>query len=102
MPANSSAVTTLIAIFAFSVVGGAGPRGKHGLLYRAPVINISRDPRWGRVQECFGEDPYLTSRLGVAYVKGLQGDHPKYLKVASTLKHFAVNNQEQGRFSLTA
>jgi beta-glucosidase len=83
-------------------VGGAGPRGKHGLVYRAPVINISRDPRWGRVQECFGEDPYLTSRIGVAYVQGLQGDHPRYLKVASTLKHFAVNNQEQGRFSLSA
>jgi len=82
--------------------GAAGPRGKHGLVYRAPVINISRDPRWGRVQECFGEDPYLTSRIGVAYVQGLQGDHPKYLKVASTLKHFAVNNQEQGRFSLSA
>jgi beta-glucosidase len=83
-------------------VGASGPRGKHGLVYRAPVINISRDPRWGRIQECFGEDPYLTSRIGVAYVKGLQGDDPKYLKVASTLKHFAVNNQEQGRFSLTA
>jgi beta-glucosidase len=82
--------------------GASGPRGKHGLVYRAPVINISRDPRWGRIQECFGEDPFLTSRIGVAYVQGLQGDHPKYLKVASTLKHFAVNNQEQGRFSLTA
>ena len=74
-----------------------GPRGKHGLVYRAPVINISRDPRWGRIQECYGEDPYLTSRIGVAYVKGLQGNHPRYLKVASTLKHFAVNNQERGR-----
>jgi beta-glucosidase len=87
---------------ALHYIGAAGPRGTHGLVYRAPVINISRDPRWGRVQECFGEDPYLTSRIGVAYVQGLQGDNPKYLKVASTLKHFAVNNQEQGRFSLSA
>src|SRR5580658_9734898 len=83
-------------------IGADGPRAKAGLVFRSPVINISRDPRWGRVQECFGEDPYLTSRIGVAYVQGLQGDHPKYLKVASTLKHFAVNNQEQGRFSLSA
>jgi beta-glucosidase len=83
-------------------VGADGPRGKHGLVYRAPVINISRDPRWGRIQECFGEDPYLTSRIGVAYVQGLQGSDPRYLKVASTLKHFAVNNQEAGRMSLSA
>src|SRR5580658_1605928 len=82
--------------------GAQGPQGPCGLVYRAPVINISRDPRWGRIQECYGEDPYLTSRIGVAYVQGLQGNHPKYLKVASTLKHFAVNNQEQGRFSLSA
>jgi beta-glucosidase len=82
--------------------GANGPHGKHGLVYRAPVINISRDPRWGRIQECFGEDPFLCSRITVAYVKGLQGDHPNYLKVASTLKHFAVNNQEKGRFSLSA
>jgi beta-glucosidase len=79
-----------------------GPHGRHGLVYRAPVINISRDPRWGRIQECYGEDPFLTSRIGVAYVQGLQGNDPKYLKVASTLKHFAVNNQERGRTSLSA
>lgn len=83
-------------------IGAAGPHGQHGLVYRAPVINISRDPRWGRIQECYGEDPFLTSRIAVAYVQGLQGNNPKYLKVASTLKHFAVNNQEQGRMSLSA
>jgi len=83
-------------------IGAAGPHGRHGLVYRGPVINISRDPRWGRIQECYGEDPFLTSRIGVAYVQGLQGNDPKYLKVASTLKHFAVNNQEQGRTSLSA
>jgi beta-glucosidase len=82
--------------------GGSGMRGKAGLVYRAPVINISRDPRWGRIQECFGEDPFLCGRITVAYVQGLQGDHPKYLKLAATLKHFAVNNQEDGRFSFLA
>jgi beta-glucosidase len=81
-------------------IGAEGPRGKHGLVYRSPVINISRDPRWGRIQECFGEDPYLAGRITVAYVQGLQGNHPKYLKVASTLKHFAVNNVETNRHGL--
>ena len=83
-------------------IGADGPRSKHGLVFRSPVINISRDPRWGRIQECFGEDPYLAGRITVAYVQGLQGSHPKYLKVASTLKHFAVNNAETDRHSLSA
>jgi beta-glucosidase len=77
--------------------------GEHkGLIYRAPVINIERNPYWGRNEEAYGEDPYLTGRLGVAYVKGLQGNDPKYLKLVSTLKHYAVNNVEQGRTSLSA
>lgn len=63
-----------------------------GLTFWSPNINIFRDPRWGRGQETFGEDPYLTSRLGVAFVKGLQGDDPKYLKVVATPKHFAVQS----------
>jgi beta-glucosidase len=75
---------------------------KKGLIYRAPVINISRNPYWGRINECFGEDPYLTGRLGVNFVQGLQGDDPKYLKLVSTLKHFAVNNVERDRKSLNA
>lgn len=79
-----------------------GPEGPCGLVYRAPVINLSRNPRWGRIQECFGEDPYLSGRIGVAYVRGLQGDDPKYLKIAATLKHFAVNNVETHRQSLSA
>ena len=84
-------------------VTAGGERLRHnGLVYRSPVINISRDPRWGRILEAFGEDPYLTSRITVAYVKGMQGDDPKYLKLAATLKHFAVNNQEAGRTSLSA
>jgi beta-glucosidase len=64
----------------------------YGLTFWSPNINIFRDPRWGRGQETYGEDPYLTSRLGVAFVKGMQGDDPKYLKVVSTPKHFAVHS----------
>ncbi len=75
---------------------------KKGLIYRSPVINISRNPYWGRINECFGEDPYLDGRIGVAYVQGLQGDDPKYLKLVSTLKHYAVNNVERGRQGLSA
>src|ERR1700755_1941539 len=63
-----------------------------GLTIWSPNINIFRDPRWGRGQETYGEDPYLTSRLGVAFVKGLQGDDPKYYKVIATPKHFAVHS----------
>ena len=63
----------------------------------SPVVNMARDPRWGRTQETYGEDPWLTGRLGVAFVTGLQGDDPHYLKVVSTPKHFAGNNQEDGR-----
>jgi beta-glucosidase len=79
-----------------------GPRSPHGLVFRSPVINISRDPRWGRIQEVFSEDPYLTGRMAVAYVKGLQGEDLAHLKVASTVKHFAVNNVEAGRQHLSA
>ena len=61
-----------------------------GLTYYSPSINIYRDPRWGRGQETYGEDPFLTSRMGVAYVKGLQGNDPKYLKVAACAKHYAA------------
>jgi hypothetical protein len=68
----------------------------------APVINIGRNPCWGRNEEAYGEGPCLTGRIGVAYVKGLQGDDPKYLKLVSTLKHDAVNNVEQGRQQLSA
>ncbi len=81
----------------------SGERLRHnGLVYRSPVINISRDPRWGRIHEAFGEDPYLTSRMTVAYVRGTQGDDSRYLKLAATLKHYAVNNQERDRQSLSA
>lgn len=63
-----------------------------GLTFWSPNINIFRDPRWGRGQETYGEDPYLTGRLGVAFVKGLQGDDPRYLKVIATPKHYAVHS----------
>lgn len=63
-----------------------------GLTFWSPNINIFRDPRWGRGQETYGEDPYLTSQMGVAFVKGLQGSHPKYRKTDATAKHFAVHS----------
>jgi beta-glucosidase len=63
-----------------------------GLTFWSPNINIFRDPRWGRGHETFGECPYLTSRLGVEFCKGLEGDDPKYLKIVATPKHFAVHS----------
>ncbi len=63
-----------------------------GLTFWSPNINIFRDPRWGRGQETYGEDPYLTSKLGVAFIQGLQGDDPKYLLAVATPKHFAVHS----------
>ncbi len=63
-----------------------------GLTFWSPNINIFRDPRWGRGQETYGEDPYLTSRMGVAFVKGLQGNDPEYFKVIATPKHYAVHS----------
>ena len=63
-----------------------------GLTFWSPNINIFRDPRWGRGQETYGEDPYLTGQMGIQFVKGLQGDDPKYLKLVATAKHFAVHS----------
>ncbi len=63
-----------------------------GLSFWTPNINIFRDPRWGRGQETYGEDPYLTSKMGIAFVKGLQGDDPKYLKTAACAKHYVVHS----------
>lgn len=63
-----------------------------GLTVWSPNVNIFRDPRWGRGQETYGEDPYLTSRLGVAFVKGLQGDDARYLRTVATPKHYAVHS----------
>lgn len=70
-----------------------GHRGMYvGLTHWSPNINIFRDPRWGRGQETYGECPYLTSRMGVAFVRGLQGSHPKYLKLVATPKHYAAHS----------
>jgi beta-glucosidase len=93
------------AIHEMGVVIGVEGRAKYNMAIRAgerkifegitfwsPNINIFRDPRWGRGQETYGEDPFLTSRMGVAFVTGLQGDDPKYLRVVSTPKHYAVHS----------
>jgi beta-glucosidase len=64
----------------------------HGLTFWSPNINIFRDPRWGRGQETYGEDPFLTANLAVAFIQGMQGNDPRYLKVVATAKHFAVHS----------
>ena len=64
----------------------------YGLTFWTPNINLFRDPRWGRGQETYGEDPFLTARLGVAFIRGLQGDDPKYVKAMACAKHFAVHS----------
>ena len=74
----------------------------YGLTFWSPVVNMARDPRWGRTQETYGEDPYLTSRMGVAFVKGLQGEDSRYLKLVATPKHYAVNNDEEHRHTGSA
>lgn len=67
-----------------------------GLTFWSPNINIFRDPRWGRGHETYGEDPYLTAQLGKAFIEGLQGDDPKYLKAAACAKHYAVHSGPEG------
>jgi beta-glucosidase len=70
-----------------------GKRGIYqGLTFWTPNINLFRDPRWGRGMETYGEDPYLTSRMAVQFIRGLEGDDPKYLKVVATAKHYAVHS----------
>ena len=71
--------------------------GSGGLVVRAPNADLSRDPRWGRSEESYGEDPFLVGTLTVAYVKGLQGDNPKYWMTASLMKHFLANSNEKNR-----
>lgn len=69
------------------------------LTFWSPTVNMARDPRWGRTPETYGEDPFLTGVIGCEFVKGLQGNNPRYLKTVSTPKHFAVNNEEHNRSS---
>ena len=68
------------------------------LTFWSPTVNMARDPRWGRTPETYGEDPFLSGVMGTAFVKGLQGEDPRYLKIVSTPKHFVANNEEHNRF----
>ncbi len=72
---------------------------RSGLIVRAPNADLARDPRWGRTEEVFGEDPFLVGALATAFTRGLQGDHPRYWKTAALLKHFLANSNEDGRNS---
>jgi len=75
---------------------------KGGLVMRAPNADLARDPRWGRTEESYGEDAFLVSQMTVAFVKGLQGNNPKYWKSASLMKHFMANSNEDGRDSTSS
>ena len=72
------------------------------LTFWSPTVNMARDPRWGRTPETYGEDPFLSGETGAAFVWGLQGKDPRYLKVVSTPKHFTANNEEHNRFECNA
>ena len=89
-------IGTVVSIEARAKYNDAVLHGNHdrfyGLTIWSPNINIFRDPRWGRGQETYGEDPFLTSRLGVAFVKGIQGDDPNYFRAIATPKHYAVHS----------
>lgn len=75
----------------------------NGLLtFWSPDLNLCRDPRWGRTGETYGEDPYLAGKMGAAFVRGLQGHDPRYLKAVATPKHYTANNEEHNRFSCNA
>src|SRR5579864_7256447 len=113
-PVGLAATFDVPLIHDMAIVIGTEARAKHnqavkagrrdimeGLDFWSPNINIFRDPRWGRGQETYGEDPFLTGRMGVAFVTGLQGDDPKYFRVISTPKHFAVHSgPEPSRHSI--
>lgn len=87
----------------YNIAISKGERGNHqGLTFWSPNINIFRDPRWGRGQETYGEDPYLTGRMAVQFIRGMQGNDPRYYKVVATAKHFAVHSgpeSERHRFN---
>jgi len=71
--------------------------GRGGLVMRAPNADLGRDPRWGRTEECYGEDPFFNGTMATAFIHGLQGDNPRYWQTASLLKHFFANSNEDGR-----
>lgn len=88
----ASAISTEARV-KYAIAQKMGNHGKYaGLTFWSPNVNIFRDPRWGRGQETFGEDPLLTARMGVAFVRGLQGDDPKHLKAAAAAKHYLVHS----------
>ena len=104
-PVGLAATFDAPLIHDMAVVIGTEGRAKHnqavraghsdvmeGLDFWSPNINIFRDPRWGRGQETYGEDPFLTGRMGIAFITGMQGDDPKYFRVIATAKHFAVHS----------
>ena len=90
------AIGDVVATEARAKFNAKGVEGDHGwfngLTIWSPNINIFRDPRWGRGQETYGEDPFLTARMGVAFIQGMQGDDPQYLKAVACAKHFAVHS----------
>ena len=88
----ASAIGTEARVVNVRAVRAGGSTIFHGLDFWAPNVNIFRDPRWGRGQETYGEDPYLTGRMAVAFVTGMQGTDPHYYRVISTPKHFAVHS----------
>ena len=73
--------------------------GRGGIVVRAPNADLGRDPRWGRTEECYGEDAFLVGRFAVAFIRGLQGEHPRYWTAAALMKHFLANSNEDGRES---
>ena len=73
-----------------------------GLTYWSPTVNMARDPRWGRSEENYGEDVYLSSQIAVNFIKGMQGNDPNYLKTVATMKHFAANNVEKNRYGISS
>ncbi len=93
---NEELVTQVTTMISDEIRALRNTIGKE-LDYWCPTVNMGRDPRWGRNDENFGEDPYLAGKLAAAYVRGLQGDDPVYLKAISTPKHFAANNSEYNR-----
>ncbi len=93
---NEELITQVTTVISDEIRALRNTIGKE-LDYWCPTVNMGRDPRWGRNDENFGEDPYLAGKLAAAYVRGLQGNDPKYLKAVSTPKHFAANNSEYNR-----
>tara|TARA_X000000950_G_C13733304_1_gene585214 strand:- start:127 stop:822 length:696 start_codon:yes stop_codon:yes gene_type:complete len=71
--------------------------GKKEVMMFSPTVNMARDPRWGRNGECYSEDPFLMSEIARMYVRGMQGNDPKYVKTVTTVKHYVANNIEKGR-----